>query len=93
MFTTDAVIDAVQNSKKTWVRTFVPNEHIAEAMNHFIDSQSDYTKKAYRATSDAATEIVQETVKAYQNAAKFDYVKFGEGIMKAYQNYHTVAKK
>lgn len=92
MFTTDAIIDGVQNAKKTWVKTFVPNDHIADAMNHFIDSQTDYTKTAFRATTDAATEIVQETVKACQNAAKFDYVKFGEGIMKAYQNFQPTAK-
>ena len=92
MFTLDTTIDTVQNGKKQFVKTFVHNEHIAEAMNHFIDSQTDYTKKAVRATTDAATEIVQETVKACQNAAKFDYVKFGEGIMKAYQTLQPGVK-
>jgi hypothetical protein len=38
-----------------------------------------------KATTDAATEIMQETQKAMREAAKFDYSKFGEGIMKAYQ--------
>lgn len=85
MFTSEAIIDAVQNGKKTFVKTFVSNEHIAESMNHFIDAQADYTKKAVRATTDAATEIMQETQKAMREAAKFDYTKFGEGIMKAYQ--------
>jgi hypothetical protein len=28
--------------------------------------------------------VASETVKAMQEATKFDYVKFGEGIMKAY---------
>jgi hypothetical protein len=33
---------------------------------------------------------MQETQKAMREAAKFDYTKFGEGIMKAYQaNAHT----
>jgi hypothetical protein len=85
MFTSEAIIDAVQNGKKQFVKTFVSNEHIAESMNHFIDTQAEYTKKAVKATTDAATEIMQETQKAMREAAKFDYTKFGEGIMKAYQ--------
>jgi hypothetical protein len=90
MFTADTVIDTVQNGKKQFVKTFVTNEHIAESMNQFIDTQADYTKKAVRATSDAATEIMQETIKVMREAAKFDYAKFGEGIMKAYQaNTHS----
>jgi len=90
MFTADTLIDTVQNSKKQFVKTFVTNEHIAESMNQFIDTQTDYTKKAVKATTDAATEIMQETQKVMREAAKFDYAKFGEGIMKAYQaNAHA----
>ena len=90
MFTADTVIDTVQNSKKQFVKTFVTNEHIAESMNHFIDTQADYTKKAFKASTDAATGIMQESIKLAQTASKFDYAKFGEGIMKAYQ---TTQKK
>jgi hypothetical protein len=39
---------------------------------------------------DTATTLVSESTKAMQEAMKFDYTKFGEGIMKAYQ---TTAKK
>jgi hypothetical protein len=85
MFTADTVIDSIQNSKKQFVKTFVTNEHIAESMNQFIDTQAEYTKKAFKATTDAATEIMQETQKVVRETAKFDYAKFGEGIMKAYQ--------
>jgi hypothetical protein len=84
MFTYDAVIDAVQNSKKTFVTTFVKNEKVAEALNGFINEQTEYTKKAAKATSDMATTVASELVKAVQEAGKFDYTKFGEGIMKAY---------
>jgi SHS2 domain-containing protein len=84
MFTADAFIDTVQTGKKTWVNTFVTNETMKEAMIKFIENQSDYTKKAFKATTDAATTVTSETVKAVQEATKFDYVKFGEGIMKAY---------
>ena len=84
MFTADAFIDTVQTSKKTWVNTFVTNETVKEAMIKFVDNQAEYTKKAFKATTDAATTLASETVKAAQEANKFDYTKFGEGIMKAY---------
>jgi hypothetical protein len=84
MFTADAFIDTVQTGKKTFVNTFVTNETARDAMIKFIDSQADYTKKAVKATTDAAATVTSETVKAMQEATKFDYVKFGEGIMKAY---------
>ncbi len=84
MFTYDATIDAVQTGKKQFVKTFITDEKIADALNQFIDQQTEYTKKAAKATIDAGTTVVQETVKHVQEAAKFDYTKFGEGIMKAY---------
>lgn len=85
MFTLDPVIDTVQTGKKTFVQTFVSNEAVAKALNSFIDAQTEYTKKAVKVASDTATVLAQETVKAVENAVKFDYVKFGEGVMKAYQ--------
>lgn len=84
MFTYDAVIDAVQTGKKTWVNTFVSNESVKDAMIKFVDNQSEYTKKALKATTDAASTVAAETVKAVQEATKFDYVKFGEAVIKAY---------
>lgn len=85
MFTLDPVIDTVQTGKKTFVQTFVSNENVAKALNSFIDAQTDYTKKAVKVASDTATVLAQESVKAVESAVKFDYVKFGEGVMKAYQ--------
>lgn len=84
MFTYDATIDAVQTGKKQFVKTFITDEKISDALNQFIDNQTEYTKKAAKATIDAGTTVVQETIKHAQEAAKFDYAKFGEGIMKAY---------
>ena len=84
MFTLDPVIDTVQSGKKTFVNTFVQNESAKEAMIKFIDAQSEYTKKAAKVGLDTATTLTQESMKAVQNATKFDYAKFGEGIMKAY---------
>ena len=91
MFTLDATIDAVQNGKKQFVKTFVQNEKIAEAMNTFIDEQAAYTKKAAKVGSETVTTLTSEMVKTAQEAMKFDYTKFGEGIMKAYTA--TTSKK
>ena len=90
MFTIDATIDAVQNGKKQFVKTFVQNEAAATAMNEFIEAQAEYTKKAAKVGVDTFTTLSTEAVKTMQNAAKFDYTKFGEGIMKAYS---ATAKK
>ena len=91
MFTIDATIDAVQTGKKQFVKTFVQNEKIAEAMNTFIDEQSAYTKKAAKVGTDTFAALTSEMVKTTQEAMKFDYTKFGEGIMKAYTA--TTSKK
>jgi hypothetical protein len=91
MFTADAIIDTVQNGKKQLVNTFVQNEAAKDAMVKFIDAQADYTKKAAKVGMDTFTTLSTEAVKAGQNAMKFDYTKFGEGIMKAYTA--TTAKK
>ena len=84
MFTADAIIDTVQTGKKTFVNTFVTNETVKESMIKFIDAQADYTKKATKVGMDTFTTLTSEAVKAGQEAMKFDYTKFGEGIMKAY---------
>jgi hypothetical protein len=92
MFTLDATIDAVQNGKKQFVKTFVQNEKMADAMNTFIDEQASYTKKAAKIGSETMSTLVAETTKTMQDAMKFDYTKFGEGIMKAYQTTQSKAK-
>ncbi len=84
MFTADAIIDTVQTGKKTFVNTFVTNETIKESMVKFIDAQAEYTKKASKVGMDTFTTVASESLNAVQEATKFDYVKFGEGIMKAY---------
>ncbi len=93
MFTLDATIDAVQGAKKQFVNTFVQNENVAKALNNFVDAQSEYTKKAAKTTMDTATSLTQEMVKGATELAKFDYAKFGEGVMKAYNEMNKQAEK
>lgn len=86
MFTLDATIDAVQTGKKQFVKTFVQNETVANALNKFVDAQTAYTKDAAKVGTETFTVMASEFTKAAQNATKFDYTKFGEGIMKAFNN-------
>ena len=52
-----AAVDAVQNSKKQFVETFVKHEGIANALNSFVDSQTKYTKSAIDAGVSTATSL------------------------------------
>lgn len=92
MFTFDTTIDAVQNGKKTFVNTFVTNEAVKTTLNSFVDAQTEYTKAAVKAGADTATTLAKEITKSLGEAAKFDYTKFGEGVMKAYNNLNKAAK-
>lgn len=84
MFTFDAIIDAVQNGKKTFVNTVVTNDTAKEAMVKFVDAQTKYTKDAVKVGTDTATTLANEFVKSVQSFAKVDYSKLGEGFAKAY---------
>lgn len=52
-----AAIDAVQNSKKTFVDTFVKNEAMADVLKNFVDAQTKYTKAAVDAGIKTATDM------------------------------------
>jgi hypothetical protein len=92
MFTFDTTIDAIQTGKKQFVNTFVTNEAVKEALNSFVDAQTQYTKSAFKAGSDTAASVAKEMTKSIGEAAKFDYAKFGEGVMKAYNSLNKAAK-
>jgi hypothetical protein len=84
MFALDSTIDAIQTSQKTMVTTFITNKAIADAMISFVDTQTEYTKKAVKAGTETATTLAAESTKMIQEAAKMDYSKFGEGFVKAW---------
>ena len=90
MLTPDLFIDQLQAGKKQFVKIFVTDNKIADILNQFIDSQTEYTKKAAKATADAGTALTQETLKRIGDTFKFDYTKFGEGIMKAYTAQNNI---
>jgi hypothetical protein len=92
MFTADAIIDAVQTGKKTFVNTFVTNETAKTAMVNFIDAQADYTKRAAKVGTDTATTLTSETVKAVQEAAKFDWIKATQDMLAVFAPKTAKAK-
>lgn len=74
MFTPEAIIDTIQNSKKQFVRAAIKNEAIADAWIKFADTQAAYTKAAVRAFTDVGTSMYYETTKLAKEAAtKFDF--------------------
>lgn len=51
------MIDMVQSTKKQAVDMFVMNNDVKKLLNTFIDSQTDYTKKALSSTLDTAVAV------------------------------------
>ena len=92
MFTFDTVIDTVHTGKKQFVKTFVNNEKIAEALNEFIDAQTTYTKQAVGVGTKTATALGKEAMNQMETVAKFDYAKFNDGVLKAYQSMFKPVK-
>jgi hypothetical protein len=75
MFTADAVIDAVQTGKKTFINTFVTNEATKTALVKFVDAQAEYTKKAAKVGMDTFASLSSEALKQVQEASKYDFTK------------------
>jgi len=67
-------VDGIQNAKKQFVSTFVPQAQIKEALNGFIDAQAQYTKDAITAGSVATTKVVETFTD------RTPYVKFAETL-------------
>jgi len=50
-------VDAIQSAKKQFVSTFVQHEGFQKVLNNFVDAQTEYTKAAITAGSQAATGV------------------------------------
>ena len=76
MFNTFAfqAVDSVQNYKKQFVSTFVPQAQVKEALNGFIDAQAAYTKDAITAGSVTFTKVAETFTD------RTPYVKFAETL-------------
>ena len=76
---TEAAIDMVQSGKKMFVDTFVKHEGLAKSLNDFVDTQTEYTKKAvdtlvttgkevYKTVTDKS--FVQDNIKSFSDTLK-----------------------
>lgn len=53
-------ISMIQGAKKEWVKQFVKDEKIAEAMNNFVDSQTSFAKQVIKTGAEIGTAISKE---------------------------------
>jgi hypothetical protein len=65
-FFADTAIDAVQDAKATFVKTFVKDEKLATPLQSFVESQRAFAKQVAKTTGDIFTA-------SYDAAQKFAY--------------------
>jgi hypothetical protein len=66
MFAVDTIIDSIQSSKKMFVNTFVTDKNTKEALNSFVDSQTEFTKQMWKTSEVVAKESfvqIEKTLK------------------------------
>lgn len=51
-FYADMAIDAIQNTKKSWVSNFVKDETFATPLNAFVDAQTEFSKQVAKTVWD-----------------------------------------
>jgi hypothetical protein len=54
-------IDTIQDSKKQFVSSVVPNDQIVQILEGFVDAQTAYTKAAVTASINTTVKIVEFT--------------------------------
>lgn len=54
-FYADMAIDAIQNTKKSWVSNFVKDETFANPLNAFVDAQTVFTKQVAKTAWDMSS--------------------------------------
>lgn len=50
-------IDAVETAKKTFVKTFVPNEEFQKPLNSFIEAQCKFARQVAAGVNEFATTV------------------------------------
>jgi hypothetical protein len=76
-------VDAIQSAKKQFVSTFVQNEQIRDALNGFVDAQTQYTKDAITAGTTAVTKVTETFTD------RTPYVK----LMEQFQSFFPTSSK
>lgn len=92
MFAYDTVIDTIQNGKKELVKMTVKNDKIAQALNEFVDAQTEYTKNAVDASISTAKAISSELTQVAMQPVKFDHEKMFQHITDMFKNMIPAVK-
>ena len=73
------MIDMVQSTKKSLVDSLVPNQDIKKLLNEYVDTQTDYTKKAVSSFMDINVAIysVMTNKEYFNNTMKSCMTPFG----------------
>ena len=66
MFTTDAIIDAVQNGKKTFVKTFFQNETMADSLTILSINKLAIQKKQYQPLLICSQQLVKKLLRLHK---------------------------
>jgi len=77
-------IEMIQEGKKQFVKTMIKDQEVAEAMNTFVDSQTDYTKKAYQTTMDASSKLGLAMYDWMNKMGKFDTPHYISDMFKSF---------
>lgn len=64
MFTTDSIIDSVQNAKKQFVNTFIANESFKKELIKLVDAQTEFAKGQVKTTISIAEAFVKNATNA-----------------------------
>ena len=64
MFTTDTIIDSVQNAKKQFVNTFITNESFKKELIKLVDAQTEFAKGQVKTTISIAEAFVKNATNA-----------------------------
>ena len=65
MFALNYYIDSFQNGKKFFVNSFVTDQKTKEALNAFVDKQTEFTKQIFKTSEVVAMEYATQIEKAF----------------------------
>ena len=86
----DQTIDSIQEGKKQFVKNWITNPQAAEALNSYVDVQTQFVKQVVKSTNSINTVIADEVIKAAKEVGKVDYAKIGEGFAKVYLDSQSI---
>lgn len=65
----NSVIDAIQDSKKTFVNTYITDESFKSELIKLVDAQTKFAKGSVQSTLDIAQAFVKNTSNAFYKKA------------------------